>query len=563
MTNPVDTIKTAVLGNPPVANKKPSRTGIVQAFIEMQQQIDEATLNKFKFANRADLNASTIDSNVNLIMLEGFYSSGDNAAGAYYKRLSASPSVVKLYHTQSADGAWWQLVTKGVHPYLLGAKGDFTGDDAPAWNAMVDYAADFGAECWGAPGNYNMATPLVLRPGPVPDTDYTYYERGSTWRFDNNCVLKATASMVALVQLGNHTYENMIRDGMLEGGVFDQNNFAERGVWATFVNRVVIKNTQCVNVPIYGCGIQVGTTTLNEFGTLAQSYEGIVQNNRVIGCDYSASIAARAGTVGIRYVNTTDNQTNENLISGTVWGIVADFTSGWDGKHYGNHFWNWSTNGAMTAAFDLYGDNMLIGNQHDGPFLYLARLRGPRNHVVGAKVNYGGQDADADGVAALWRLEQDTTIGGVTVTNSGFKATVSKRIAAELSLGSGCTVTDFRKDATNYYSNVLNLQPVSIGNSLSARVLISGGTATLQAGANNASATSRTSAGVVTLTWSRPFSVNVPIEVSPIANGVFKNIQIVEDQSARTTTSARFYCYDRTDTLTDPGGINFSACEVL
>jgi len=40
MTNPVDTAKSAILGVPVDPNKKPSRVGVVQAFIETNERID-------------------------------------------------------------------------------------------------------------------------------------------------------------------------------------------------------------------------------------------------------------------------------------------------------------------------------------------------------------------------------------------------------------------------------------------------------------------------------------------------------------------------------------------
>jgi hypothetical protein len=458
------------------------------------------------------------------------------------------------------------LRTRGVHQYLFGAVSDFSTNAQAAFQAAADYAADMGAMFFGAPGNFVVATPIVLRPGPVPDDNYNFYERGPHWRFDNNCVIRASASMVAIVQLGNHGYENIIRDGVLEGGQFDQNNLAARGVWATFVNRCVIRNAQCVDIPADGCGIQVGTTTLNEFATLDQGYEAIIQNNRIIGVPHLATAAARANSVGIRFVNCTDNQTNENMISGTIWGIVADFISGWDGKHYGNHFWNWSPNGAMTAGFDLYGDNKLIGNQFDGPFLYCGRFRGPRNTANGASVNYGSQAADVDGVAALWRLEQDTvngTAGELFVGGgSSFKATASKRIAAECSFGAGVPRTAFRKDASNFYLNVVNLEPVSVGNTLAGRVTVSGGIPTLQSGSNNINTVTRNAAGNYTITFLRAIPTTLPINVTVITNGVFTTIVPIEETANRTTTQVQFYFYNSSSALTDPGGFVISCVSI-
>ena len=516
------------------------------------------------FPTRAAAIAASINSATNIVVLNGYSAEGDGAAGAIYLRIS-TPGAVKAWHFQSADGAWWELRTRGVHQYLFGAVSDFSTNAQAAFQAAADYAADMGAMFFGAPGNFVVATPIVLRPGPVPDDNYNFYERGPHWRFDKNCVIRASASMDAIVQLGNHTYENIIRDGVIEGGQFDQNNLATRGVWATFVNKCVARGGQSVNTPTNGCGVQFGTTVANEFATVDLGYEGFAQDWRVIGTAHSPLATARTGTAGIRFVNTTDNQTRENVISGVKIGIQADFASGFDGKHIGNHFWNWSENGAMDYGFDLHGDNALIGNQQDGPFLYCARFRGPRNHVIGQKVNYGGQAADADNVAALWRLEQDTTngtTGQVTVTNSGFKGTASKRIAAELSLGSGCTRADFFKDASNRYVNVNNLEPVSLGNTLAGRVTVSGGIPTLQSNSNNINTVTRNAAGSYTITFLRAIPTTLPINVTVITNGVFITIVPIEETANRTTTQVQFYFYNSSSALTDPGGFVISCVSI-
>jgi hypothetical protein len=516
------------------------------------------------FATRAAAQSASIASTTNIVVLNGYSAEGDGGAGAIYLRIT-TPGTVRAWHFQSADGAWWELRTKGVHQYLFGAVSDFSTNAQAAFQAAADYAADMGAMFFGAPGNFVVATPIVLRPGPVPDDNYNFYERGPHWRFDNNCVIRASASMDAIVQLGNHTYENIIRDGVLEGGQFDQNNLAARGVWATFVNKVVLRGGQSLNIPVNGCGVQVGTTTLNEFSTLDQSYEGFAQDWRVIGTPTSPLVTARSGTTGIRFINCTDNQTRENVISGVIIGISGDFISGWDGKHIGNHFWNWSENGAQTYGFDLYGDNKLIGNQQDGPFLYCARFRGPRNNVIGHSVNYGAQTADADGVAALWRLEEDATngtIGGVTVTNSSFKGTASKRIATELSFGTNVTRANLRKDGSNYYLNVAAVEPVSIGNTLAGRVTVSGGIPTLQSGSNNINTVTRNSVGNYTITFLRAIPTTLPVTVTVITNGVFTTIVPIEETANRTTTQVQFYFYNSSSALTDPGGFVISCVSI-
>lgn len=57
MASPVDTIKSAILGNPLDANKKPSRQGVVKAFAEMQVQLEGASSGAFIRTTEALLNS--------------------------------------------------------------------------------------------------------------------------------------------------------------------------------------------------------------------------------------------------------------------------------------------------------------------------------------------------------------------------------------------------------------------------------------------------------------------------------------------------------------------------
>lgn len=57
MTTPYDRIKQAVIGNPPIASKQPSRQGVVRAFAEMQAQLEGAQAGAIIKATFADLDA--------------------------------------------------------------------------------------------------------------------------------------------------------------------------------------------------------------------------------------------------------------------------------------------------------------------------------------------------------------------------------------------------------------------------------------------------------------------------------------------------------------------------
>lgn len=91
---------------------------------------------------RAEIGTTSIPAVLNFIGAAGYYASGDCGAVLPFKRV-ATPSPVKRWHVQSADGAWWELSVTQIDPRMLGAK--FTGsasDSATnilAVNAALDY----------------------------------------------------------------------------------------------------------------------------------------------------------------------------------------------------------------------------------------------------------------------------------------------------------------------------------------------------------------------------------------------------------------------------------------
>lgn len=69
--------------------------------------------------------AESIDTSINTFETRGFRTIGDNGDGVY-KRLGSTPSPTYAWHAQSADGAWWVLVSDEPRPEQFGAYGDDT-----------------------------------------------------------------------------------------------------------------------------------------------------------------------------------------------------------------------------------------------------------------------------------------------------------------------------------------------------------------------------------------------------------------------------------------------------
>lgn len=96
------------------------------------------------YATRAAAAAATIDASKTYLVVNGFASVQDGGGGLY-RKLGSTPSPVKLWHFQSVDGAYWELVPEDnvVSVKQLGAKGDDSTDDRAAIQAAMDYWAPF------------------------------------------------------------------------------------------------------------------------------------------------------------------------------------------------------------------------------------------------------------------------------------------------------------------------------------------------------------------------------------------------------------------------------------
>lgn len=95
------------------------------------------------FPTRAAAVAATIPTGVSYIRLAGYTSAGDGG-GALYTKIS-TPSPVKAWHLQSADGAYWRLTEDWWTPQMLGAAGN---DSANDYQAVYDCVV--GADTLGA-----------------------------------------------------------------------------------------------------------------------------------------------------------------------------------------------------------------------------------------------------------------------------------------------------------------------------------------------------------------------------------------------------------------------------
>ena len=157
---------------------------------------------------------------------------------------------------------------------------------------------------------------------------------------------------------------------------------------------------------------------------------------------------------GIYYENAVDSDTTNCQISGVRYGIYANpKTSGWDGKHIRNHFYNYNENGELLAAINAGGDNTIESVQVDGPVRFAFQFAGPRNHVMGSRLNYSGGLALYHDYASFMRLEDGAS---AMVIGGGAKGESAHCILQEIS---GNAAQYFRYGfATIYVSHTGNSQ---------------------------------------------------------------------------------------------------------
>jgi hypothetical protein len=122
-----------------------------------------------EYTTRTAATAATVPSGLTYLYVNGFASLSDGGEGLY-KKLGSTPSPVELWHFQSADGAYWELIPENgsLNVKALGATGDGTTNDQAALQAAMDYWDPFAATTTGGgnvflpPGIYSIDSSLTM-----------------------------------------------------------------------------------------------------------------------------------------------------------------------------------------------------------------------------------------------------------------------------------------------------------------------------------------------------------------------------------------------------------------
>jgi hypothetical protein len=93
------------------------------------------------FATQADFEAATIAATVLVIQVTGYAEEGDG--GTHLKKRISIPSPAEAWHSQSADGAWWEVVSEIARAEFF-ATTRAGSDDTAALASAIEYAKRTG-----------------------------------------------------------------------------------------------------------------------------------------------------------------------------------------------------------------------------------------------------------------------------------------------------------------------------------------------------------------------------------------------------------------------------------
>ena len=151
-------------------------------------------------ANLAAATVARLDPEAVMVLLAGHSLPGDRGGGRYV-RVNERPGHAAAF--RAADGGWFTIDEPLVSPLHFGARGDGTGDDGAAFQALID--AVFGGPLRGRPhfpaGFYRISRMIRLPTGPL------------------GCTIEGDGAMVAPPRL-RHGIDNstaLVWDGVAGG----------------------------------------------------------------------------------------------------------------------------------------------------------------------------------------------------------------------------------------------------------------------------------------------------------------------------------------------------------
>ncbi|WP_069112255.1 peptidase G2 autoproteolytic cleavage domain-containing protein [Jiangella alba] len=118
------------------------------------------------YLTAGEVTAAAVDPAVDFLQTQGYHAAGDGG-GALYQRVTAQPAHAGAL--QSADGAWWELLSPEPNPVMFGAAADGTTADDAVFQDLETYTqnqqVDLLGKTYAFTGVPPIATPTVT-PNP-------------------------------------------------------------------------------------------------------------------------------------------------------------------------------------------------------------------------------------------------------------------------------------------------------------------------------------------------------------------------------------------------------------
>ncbi|MBZ9676005.1 hypothetical protein [Mesorhizobium sp. ES1-1] len=231
----------------------------------------------------------------------GYYEPGSGGEAAY-RRAPSEPS--HRGKVQSGDGSWWELFRpQVVTPFMFGAKGDGTTDDALALQSFFDYLSLYDTGSADTSGQFLTSAPLMI--GPSSGLMATAMIRG-------RMQITATAPLAEMVTFRNTS--RLVWDGLLllvgTGDVAFESRTCGHGVVFKGNSRFRIGGLSCRFFQGWGVYISGQRPNNNNRGTYGaiQTYDcGSGHRSGSLTANYlSRSDEGRSGSAAQRTILTVD-----------------------------------------------------------------------------------------------------------------------------------------------------------------------------------------------------------------------------------------------------------------
>jgi hypothetical protein len=348
--------------------------------------------------------AATIAGSITSIITEG-YSTANDGGGGSYTRLASTPSPVKAWHFQSADGAWWQLVANPVLPRQVGAALDGSTDDTVAGQAWFDYGAAFGVTSAGQAGT--MVTPagtFNLSANSVTDgRGVLTIKRTSNivaslvdCSAHNNVIVRnlGITTTAGFTGTGSNTIGNTTQTYTVPSGMtgFVAGNFVQITANTATANRINYEIGAIVSYS--GTNLVVNVSTAVGSGTFANWLIDFYPQNGDIA----------PSPIGLRFTACNQSLMEGNNVTGRFYNAY-DSRNGSDVTITRNNAQGWVNRGIHAASY-------LTGNS-------AINVQVTYNHLIGGSfAQYGVNTSASDaGVAAGFTIQgnriEGTTFQGI------------------------------------------------------------------------------------------------------------------------------------------------------